>query len=492
MPLRLERQRLHARRCGAIDALADRQLRQHGLLLFELRGRIVAALDVRAAEAGKFDGLARRGEDRILAVGAAAGNLHGGPQHARIHHLRRHRPFPDQLVDAGIVAIESDGRRRGREVRRPNRFVRFLRVLHFRRVAARAGMVLVAEHAADRRRRFSERLLAERRRIGAVIGDVAVLEQPLRRLHRALGGEAQLAAGLLRQRRRGERRRGPLDARLLVDGADGPRNVLPQRVDERRAVGFRQDARVLAGEHALLVEVLSGGDARVAEPRQRRDELASVARQLRLEIPIRRSAKREALFFTIDDQPDGDALHAARAQAGLHFLPEHRRDRVAVEPIENAAALLRADQVLVDVLRVLHRLLDGLFRDLMEDDPPDRHSRLEDLLEVPADRLAFTVRVGREIDLRGALERRPQRLHVFPFVVGDDVIRREVPFGVDAEASPLLLANLVGDFAGGLRQIADVAVARPHFVAVFQNPLDRPRLGRRLDDHQCLRHSLSP
>ena len=76
----------------------------------------------------------------------------------------------------------------------------------------------------------------------------------------------------------------------------------------------------------------------------------------RFEIPVGRGAERQALLFAIDDQPDGDALHAAGAQAGLDLLPQHRRQRVAVEPIEDAAALLRADQVLVDVVRVL----DGL------------------------------------------------------------------------------------------------------------------------------------
>jgi len=31
--------------------------------------------------------------------------------------------------------------------------------------------------------------------------------------------------------------------------------------------------------------------------------------------------KREALFFPINDQPDGDALNAARTQTGLDFFP---------------------------------------------------------------------------------------------------------------------------------------------------------------------------
>ncbi len=370
--------------------------------------------------------------------------------------------------------------------------MRFLRVLHFRRIAARSRVVLVAEHRRDRMGRFSERLVAERRRVGAVVRDVSLLEEALCRLHRPFGGETELAARFLRQRRRGERRRGALDARLLVHRGDGPRQVLPERVVQRLTVGFREQAHVLAGERAFRVEVLAGGDARVTDFDERRDELASFAGQRRFEIPVRRGAEREPLFLAIDDQPHGHALHAARAQPGLHFLPEHRRQRVAVEPIENAAALLRAHEVLVDILRVGHRVLDRPLRDLVKDDALDRNARLEHFLEMPADRLAFAIGVGREIDLRRAFHRRLQRLHVLPLVVRDDVIGLEVAVGVDADAAPLLLADLVGNLVGRLGQIANVSVAREHFVTVFEKPFNRARLGRRLHDHQCLRHSCSP
>src|SRR2546430_7144889 len=135
---------------------------------------------------------------------------------------------------------------------------------------------------------------------------------------------------------------------------DRPRNVLPQRVDERRAVGLGQHERVLAGQRAGVVEILARRHALVAEPRERRGELASVTRQLRFEIPIRRGAKREALLLAIDDEADGDALDAAGAEPRLHFLPEYRRDRVAIETIEDAPALLRANEAFVHFLRVLH------------------------------------------------------------------------------------------------------------------------------------------
>ena len=63
------------------------------------------------------------------------------------------------------------------------------------------------------------------------------------------------------------------------------------------------------------------------------------------------------LFFPLDDQANGDALHAAGAETGLHLLPQHRRQRVAVQAVEDAAALLRAHQVLVDVfVRLAQRL----------------------------------------------------------------------------------------------------------------------------------------
>ena len=54
---RLEAAEAYARMV-AIDRLADGQRRQHALLLLELGRRIVAAFDVRAAEAGELDRLA--------------------------------------------------------------------------------------------------------------------------------------------------------------------------------------------------------------------------------------------------------------------------------------------------------------------------------------------------------------------------------------------------------------------------------------------------
>ena len=63
-------------------------------------------------------------------------------------------------------------------------------------------------------------------------------------------------------------------------------------------------------------------------------------------------------------------------------------------------------------------------------------------------------------------------------VVVDDVLGREVVVDVDPELA----------LAGVLRQVADVAVGGEDAVVVAQVALDRPRLRRRLDDHEVLGH----
>ncbi len=138
--LRFQRDRMKPSRCFARHPLTDRELRQQGFLFLELRRRIVTALDVRAPETGKLDRLPGCGEDRRLAVRAGAGDLHARAQHPCVHHLRRHGPLPDQVVDAQVVAIERILERRWRrhEIRRPDGFVRLLCVLHLGGVAARS------------------------------------------------------------------------------------------------------------------------------------------------------------------------------------------------------------------------------------------------------------------------------------------------------------------------------------------------------------------
>ena len=91
------------------------------------------------------------------------------------------------------------------------------------------------------------------------------------------------------QRRGGERRRRPLTSRLLLRRDVTVHGTLrAQRLDAaRRVVGFVEQPHVRVLELARLrVEILAGRDALIADPDQRRDEFASLALQLRFEVPV--------------------------------------------------------------------------------------------------------------------------------------------------------------------------------------------------------------
>ncbi len=103
------------------------------------------------------------------------------------------------------------------------------------------------------------------------------------------------------------------------------------------------------------------------------------------------------LPLPLDDQPHGDALHAARRKPRTDLPPQQRRNVVAVQPIDDPPHLLGADEVLVDLAGMLQRLKNRLFRDLVKHQAMDRHLRLQDFAEMPTDRLPFPVFVRRQV-----------------------------------------------------------------------------------------------
>jgi hypothetical protein len=139
-----------------------------------------------------------------------------------------------------------------------------------------------------------------------VIAGLDALKQPLRNLHRPLGGESELAAGFLRQRRCGKWGRGTLDTGLLFDRGDRPRHVPANGLNERGRLFLAEQPRVLVLQcTGLGIEVLAGRDALVAETDERGDELAAFALDS-LPGPSNRRVKCSSLFFALDDQPDGN------------------------------------------------------------------------------------------------------------------------------------------------------------------------------------------
>jgi hypothetical protein len=136
-----------------------------------------------------------------------------------------------------------------------------LGVLHLALVAAR--LVRHVLGAVQLRRLRACRLqgrLRQRRRVGAHVGDVAVLVEPLRDAHRRLRREAELPARVLLQRRRHERRARLAGVRLLLDAADGEGRFL-QALGETSRGRLVELQRLGVLERAVGAEVAALRDA---------------------------------------------------------------------------------------------------------------------------------------------------------------------------------------------------------------------------------------
>src|SRR5690606_31075383 len=160
--------------------------REAGLTLGALgtRGVLGVALDVAplfvgGEEASEGDLGARRREDGLSAlprerrVRTQADRRGRAP---RVRHLRRDRALPDEVVELELVARElTRDLLRGTErvPRRTDRLVRLLGTLRLRRVQpGRVGDRVVTVELGRLAPRGRDRLRAERRRVGAHIGDV--------------------------------------------------------------------------------------------------------------------------------------------------------------------------------------------------------------------------------------------------------------------------------------------------------------------------------
>ena len=190
------------------------------------------------------------------------------------------------------------------------------------------------------------------------------------------------------------------------------------------------------------------------------------------DVPVVGGDERHPRTLALDDESRRDGLHAPGGEPRHDLLPEDRRDLVAVEAVEDAPRLLRVDEPVVDVARVLERALDRVARDLVEDHAPHRHLRLQHLEEVPCDRLALAVLVGREQQLVGVLQPLLQVGDRCLLLGVDDVERLEVVVDVHAEPRPLLLLVFGGDVGRAFGEVADVPDARLHVEVGPEKTLD--------------------
>ena len=180
------------------------------------------------------------------------------------------------------------------------------------------------------------------------------------------------------------------------------------------------------------------------------------------------------LGLPLADQPQGDRLDPSGRAAARQLAPEHGRQGEADQVVERAAREIGVDQLLVQDPGMAEGLLDGALGHLVEDDAADLHvaqglAAVQLLGDVPGDGLALAVRVGRQIEPRGALEGLGDLLQ--------PLVRPRVDRPDHGKAVVRQHRAVLG------RQVAHMAIAGQDPVAVAQVLVDGFRLGRRFDDN---------
>ena len=180
------------------------------------------------------------------------------------------------------------------------------------------------------------------------------------------------------------------------------------------------------------------------------------------------------LELAVADDAQGDRLHATGRARARQLSPQNRRQVEADKIVEGAARPVGVDEGLVDLARIAHRLLDRVLGHRVEHNAIDplvleQLLTLENLVDVPGDGLAFTVRVGRQDHAVGGLHGAADVAHPFGGFRVDFPAHGEIVVRVDR-------AVLRGEIPHMAERGIDVVVLAEIFV-------DGLRLGWRLDDH---------
>ena len=354
--------------------------------------------------------------------------------------------------------------------------MRFLRVLGAARILAGSGGQIVGSVALlDMVAHGEDRLARHLHAIGPHIGDepdrlaaeIDALIELLRETHRHLRAEAELAGGFLLQGRGGEGRGRVAFDSLALDRADGEPARLHRRLgaERRRLVGQVELVELTAIEMGE-----AGGERRA---RRRREQ--------RFDRPVFAGAEGLDLRFPLADQPERNRLHPPGAAAARQLAPEHGGEGEADEVIERPPCEIGFDQLLIEIPRVGNGGADRAPGDLVEGDPAnidalERPPILQHRADVPGDRLAFPVGVGRQIEGAGALQSFGDRGHLPDAALVGLPIHGEILLRTD------------GSVLG--RQVADMAEAREHGEAPAEILVYCLSLGGRFDNDDVLHSSL--
>ena len=367
-------------------------------------------------------------------------------------HLAGDGADPDQLIEPRLIVIETPAHLGGtaRQVGRPDRFMRFLRVLGLGLILARRiGNIGVAVVLTDHLARLHDRRIVDLHAVGPHIGnetgglaaDVDAFIEALRDPHGMRGRKAHLAAGFLLQRRCRERRLRIAARRLGFDGRDREVGGLDRFLE---ILGFR------AGADIEPLDFLA-----VGTDETRFEGVAARRGQRRHQRPVFARNEFFDFEFAVAYEPQRDRLHPACRARARQFSPQHRRKRKADQIIQRAAREIGVDQRAVDLARVLHRLGHRLLGDGVENHALDRlilerAFLLHDFEDMPGNRFAFAVGVGCENQFVGALER------------AGDVIEPAGRLGIDLPDHLEIGIGIDRSVLG--REVADVAERGQNFV----------------------------
>ncbi len=216
------------------------------------------------------------------------------------------------------------------------------------------------------------------------------------------------------------------------------------------------------------------------KPRQPRIEGLRGVRQLRLKTPVFARNEGFDLFFALSDHAQRRALHTTGGQAALHFAPQHRAQIETHQIVEGTTRLLRIDQVGRQHTRIGHRLFYRTRGDFSEHHAVQLAAFQQSALfqyfgDMPADRFALAVWVGRQIQRRGTARGPGNGFDVLLVFVDQRVVHRKAVLGIHC--------------AFFRHQIAHVAKRGQHLKVFAQVFVDRLGLGWRFDDEQILGHA---
>ena len=467
------------------DHVAFVHRRQHVIVVVRLH--VVRAFLVHGHVARLHQRGAVRAQHVPLRAIRAGEHVDGDGVEHRVTHLRGDGALPDERIELELIRDRACSR--CPPARWPRRSGEWLRALPARSSisSCRRAALRPLRRAVELRGDFTDLahgFVRERHGVRAHIGDEAdgafadvhAFIELLREAHGAAGVEAELARGFLLQRRRGERRRRIAAPLLAIDGEHASE---PSASPEAPAL------------RAALISVCSTSRAEPAFTKLNcstfvplysmsfSGKRCSVCSPSPSSVQYSCGTNARDLFFALADHAQRGALHAAGGEAAPHFLPEQRREIEADEIVERAPRLLRVHEIERQVARLGHRLAHRGLGDLVEHHAMHLLVRelaalFQDLRQMPGDGFALAVRVGREVQGLGFLQRLGDGFDVALVLLEHLVLHGEAVVGIDR--------------AFLRHQIAHVAIGGEHLEVLAQVLLDGLRLRGRLDDDEIVSH----